>query len=67
MSAAPVERPILRCLLAWVGPDGQPLAFTVVDLLGVEHFMAAGWTLVALDPESQAAWHAWRDINPTAA
>lgn len=67
MTAALVERPILRCLLAWVAKDGQPRAFVVVDLLGVEHFIAAGWSVVALDPASQEAWQAWRIKHPEAA
>lgn len=73
---SPCERPrltVLICYAAWWWEKEsidrvmqEPHAFTVVDLLALPYYESRGWRFVALDPESEALWAAWRRDHPEA-
>lgn len=62
MDLGPSERPTILCLVT----KGDGLLFEVIDLLELPRFEASGWRFVGIDPETEAAWLAWREQNPTA-
>ena len=59
------ERPVLKALITRC--EDHRRAFAVIDLLGWPYYESRGWTFVALDPDTEAAWNAWRGQNPEAA
>ena len=65
MQDEPAERPVLKVLVTRCTDHHR--AFTVIDLLAWPYYESRGWTWVALDPDTEAAWRAWRDQNPEAA
>ncbi len=71
MTRPPVERPVLYALIAkadWShGPNVEPYAFTVINLLALRYYENVGWKFVALDPSCEQDWIDWRRANPEAA
>jgi hypothetical protein len=71
----PIERPRITVLMLRADDTREtpeavfnhPHAWVVVDLLKVYDYMALGFKPLAVDPTSEAAWHAWRKKNPEAA
>lgn len=63
----PADRPMLQVLLTRLESDRSARRFVVVDLLAWPYYESRGWEWVALDPEREAQWHAWRAANPNAA
>lgn len=61
----PSERPTLLCLITRHEP-GYARQFEVINLLALPYYESRGWTFVALDPEREAEWTAWRAAYPGA-
>lgn len=67
------RRPAIRVLVVrgnWTAstPEGQMdgAVWARVDLRNVEACLMHGFRIVAIDPETEAAWREWRLRNPEA-
>jgi hypothetical protein len=77
-SERPIERPSIKVLLVlceWATcGEGRPErlmagphVWLTTDLLNVPYYQSRGWQVIAVDPNSEEAFHAWREKNPWAA
>lgn len=56
------ERPIIHVLIVLLAQHtGRPLFFRLVDLREWPRWQACGFTFVAIDPQDECDFYAWRD------
>lgn len=60
----PTERPIITVMVTRV--EDHTRVWRDIDLMAWPHYQNCGWAFVGIDPETEAAWQAWRDQHPEA-
>jgi hypothetical protein len=58
-----VDRPVVRCLIAFPNAKGEPGVIYLVDMKEAEQRMRQGWIVVGPDPADLAALAKWQRDN----